>query len=265
MRRIPAMGAASIARQIRAGAGALTEFLLPIVCAACNEPVDAGEQGIVCGRCWARLAWLPAPQCSRCGHPMRGSLCHWCDLLPPYIRAVRSVCWATSGSGQQIVHALKYAGWHAVASGMAARMARLSWPQDVLEERVALVPVPLAASRQRERGYNQSERVASALAGWWSIPVWSGVLVRVRQTRTQTRLRPDERARNVAEAFAVPAAARHLLRGAHVVLVDDVVTTASTLIACADTLCAAGTRIVSGVTFGRAPAVGDRQPGERHA
>ena len=235
----------------------LLDLLLPLACACCGRALDAGEPGIVCGRCWARLHVLPEPRCGRCGHPTTRRACRWCMLLPPYVRAARSVCWATKGSGQRVLHALKYEGWPRVADGAAARMARLDWPADVLEERSALVPVPLAASRQRQRGYNQSECLARALAPLWQVPVRTDVLIRARGTQTQTRLTPEERVRNVHGAFAATAAANGL-RGAHVVLVDDVVTTAATLNACAAVLHAAGVRIVSYVTFGRAPAIGDR-------
>jgi ComF family protein len=173
------------------------------------------------------------------------------------VRAVRSVCSATGGSGPAIIAALKYHGWTAAADGMAARMARLAWPRDVLEERAALVPVPLAPSRARERGYNQSELLARALGRRWGIPVWAGCAERTKATATQTRLTPDDRRRNVCGAFrAVPAAVS--FRGAHLVLVDDVVTTGATLNECATALYSAGARIVSYVTFGRAPARGDR-------
>ena len=163
-----------------------------------------------------------------------------------------------AGSGLAIVHALKYDGWWRVADGMGERMARLAWPRDVVEERAALVPVPLAASRQRQRGYNQSERVARALASCWGVPVRTDVLERCRDTTSQTRLAPEERIRNVLGAFRATGSARKQLSGAHVVLVDDVVTTAATLNACAAALHERGIRIVSYVTFGRAPAVGDR-------
>ena len=137
-------------------------------------------------------------------------------------------------------------------------MARLDWPRDVLEERAAVVPVPLARTRERERGYNQSACLGHALATRWQLPLWTDALVRTRHTATQTRLTPGDRLRNVRGAFRVAESARSALRGAHVVLVDDVVTTAATLNECAAALCAGGARIVSYVTFGRAPASGDR-------
>lgn len=179
-------------------------------------------------------------------------------MLPPHVRAARSVCWAAGDIGLGIVHALKYQGWHAVARDMAVRMARLDWPRDVIDERRALVPVPLSPKRQKQRGYNQSLHLARELADSWSIPVWDSALARVRHTETQTRLTPEGRLRNVSGAFSVPQEAQKMIRGAHVIVVDDVVTTAATLNACAAALCKGGARIVSFVTFGRAPALGDR-------
>lgn len=157
-----------------------------------------------------------------------------------------------------IVHALKYGGWSATAEEMAARMARLSWPEDVVDERVALIPVPLASARKRERGYNQSELLARGLSCRWRIPVWDGVLARSRHTDSQTRLTPEQRQSNVAGSFHVRGSSPEALVGAHVVIVDDVVTTSATLNECAKVLYAAGARIISYVTFGRARASGDR-------
>jgi ComF family protein len=170
---------------------------------------------------------------------------------------VRSAYGLPGGAAEKIVHALKYQGWSAVAAPMARRMAALRFPLDVERERAGVVPVPLAASRLRERGYNQSERLAAGLARLWNLPVRDDLLARTRATKRQTRLTPGERQRNVAHAFR-SLADRGSLRGLHLVLVDDVVTTAATLNACAAALHEGGVRIVSFVTFGRAPALGDR-------
>ena len=253
-RRVLSVVAAHAAPLLRG----VVDLLLPRACVSCDRPLDGAEPGVVCGRCWARLRLLPSPRCERCGHPRRRGDCRWCDLLPAYVRAVRSVCWLPAGSAGPIVHALKYGGWTAAAAGIAQRMARLSWPADVLAERAALVPVPLARQRERERGFNQSALLAVELGRVWRIPVWDSVIARGRATRTQTQLTPSERSSNVAGAFHATAGARATLRGAHVILVDDVITTGSTLNACAETLFEAGARILSYVTFGRAPASGDR-------
>lgn len=245
---------------LAAGARALVDLFLPISCVVCQRLVPQGEQGIVCGHCWSRVRELAHPRCQRCGHPLGPYSCQWCDYLPPFVRAARSYCWVSPGVGGKIIHALKYSAWRDVAPPIAQRLSRLTWPDDVVEERTALVPVPLAASRERERGYNQSALIAAELAARWRIPLWNDALSRERVTRTQTELTPGERLSNVAGAFRVRDSALAKLAGAHIVLVDDVVTTGATLGACASALFDAGSRIISYVTFGRAAAAGDRVP-----
>lgn len=175
------------------------------------------------------------------------------------MRAVRSVCWVPDGLGGDLVHAFKYDGWHVLADGMGARMARLAWPADVIAERTAFIPVPLSAKRERERGFNQSARLAEAMSVHLGLATWNHVLMRDHFTSSQTRLTPEERLRNVSGAFRV-AGDPARLRGTHLLLVDDVVTTAATLNACAAALFAGGARIISYVTFGRARLPGDAPP-----
>ncbi len=251
----------------------MVDLLLPSACAICRALHRADADGIVCQACLARVVRLGWPQCSRCGQPRLSTAiplpieatpsgvippCRWCQRLAPTIRAVRSVCRMDEGTGAALVHALKYDGWHAVATPMARRMARLDWPEDVVRERTALVPVPLSPTRRRERGYNQAERLASALSAEWRIPVWTDVLERRRDTRSQVRLTPSERASNVSGAFVAAGRAQARLCGAHIMLVDDVITTAATINASAQALADGGARIISCVTFGRAPEPGDR-------
>ena len=234
----------------------VVDLLLPRACAACGGTMTAARDEMVCSACWVRLPLLPHPRCARCGHPTGGRACPFCELLPPFVRAVRSACWVPHPVSSAIVGALKYDGWQGVAAPMAARIARLDWPTDVLRERAALVPVPLARDRERERGFNQAGVLATALGGHWRIPAWHDVLTRDRATATQTRLTPAERSANVHGAFSV--AHRERIRGRHLVLVDDVITTGATLNACARQLFDAGARILSYVTFGRARTSGDR-------
>ena len=235
-------------------AAGLLDLILPRACVSCGAPMG---EGIVCSSCWLRMPALPSPRCDRCGHPRREGPCTFCDLLPPFVRAARSVCWVPSDASSAAVHALKYDGWTAVAEGMATRMARLSWPPDVVAERGVVIPVPLAPTRLRERGYNQAALLAQPLARRWGIACDELALERTRHTVTQTKLTPSERSTNVHGAFRVSEGTLSRVAGAHVVLVDDVLTTGSTLNAAASALFDAGTRILSYVTFGRARTAAD--------
>src|SRR5690349_18586111 len=101
----------------------LLDFFLPISCVVCERLVPHAESGIVCGHCWSRVVELPHPRCARCGHPRGRHDCSWCEFLPPFVRAARSYCWVSAGTGGEVVHALKYSGWKAVAKPMSERIA----------------------------------------------------------------------------------------------------------------------------------------------
>jgi ComF family protein len=168
--------------------------------------------------------------------------CRICSGWGAHLVRVRSAVWLEE-TARRAVHHLKYEGWWRVAEAMAAAMAGL----DPLTGRVSLIPVPLGARRARSRGYNQSERIAEALGRLTGAPVRGRVLSRVRETRTQTALTPEERQANLDGAFAARSA-----EGLDAVLVDDVFTTGATLVAAAAALRAGGAARVEAVTFARA-------------
>jgi ComF family protein len=158
-----------------------------------------------------------------------------------------------------VVHAFKYGGWRVLAHPMADRMARVGGIS-AAGASTALVAVPLASARERERGFNQSALLATELSARWELPVWLGALQRTRHTTSQTALTAEQRLRNVGGAFAIVAAFRARFRGANLILVDDVITTGATMNACATAMFAAGAHSVAYVTFGRARAPGDPPP-----
>lgn len=161
------------------------------------------------------------------------------------LKGLRSV-FVYEGAARDAVHALKFRGLSAVAPPMAALMAeRLhEWSPPVR----AIVPVPLAGHRRRQRGYNQSELLAREISRLSAVPVARRALVRRRATPPQVR-QPDEwaRRRNVAGAFAAGPARP----SGGILLIDDVVTTGATLDACARVLIDEGVGPVFALTFAR--------------
>ena len=218
-------------------------LLLPGECVLCLEPVSArDDDALVCGLCRSRWEPMAPPWCARCGGPIgRDEPCTACTAWPPGLERVRSAIWLDDAA-RRTVHLLKYDGWWRVADAMALAMRGL----EPLTGRLSLIPVPLGSRRFRKRGYNQSERIAAALARVTGAPV-RDVLRRVRETPSQTALTPEQRAANVAGAFAAVAPL-----GGRCVLVDDVFTTGATLLAAAQALRAAGAAQVDAVTFARA-------------
>lgn len=230
----------------------LGDLLFPRVCLTCQQLVARTTQSLACRGCWARITPLARPQCTRCGHPGRGGACHWCRHLSTSMARVRSCCWADNAVARNLLHALKYDGWRKVAEELAGAMARLDVSDVAPREARVLVPVPLADGRLKERGYNQSECLARGIASAWGTRAPVDLLQRTRETPSQTRLTPEQRLMNVANAFQVDAGQVKRLGDVALFLVDDVITTGATLNACADALASAGARTICSITFGRA-------------
>ena len=237
---------------------ALEQLLLPAECALCHALLGARDAfQLTCPVCRQRFRPVRPPWCERCGQPEPNfGPCRLCADWPAALRTVRSAVWLADGA-QQSVYALKYGGLPRIADDLALVMAPLRPPAD---ERSALVPIPLAPKRLRSRGYNQGEVLARALARKWRIPVLPELLVRTRETPTQTALTPGTRLANVAGAFAVRDLGAHLTPGRRpgvsrdttYILVDDVFTTGATLAEAARALAQAGATTIHAVTFARA-------------
>ncbi|MGI9181825.1 MAG: ComF family protein [Longimicrobiaceae bacterium] len=227
------------------------------VCLGCGGSIATAEtERLVCRTCWARARPLPAARCERCWDPIplgssADSPCPRCQEIPPAVRVIRSA-FLMAEPVRELVHALKYLGWEAVAVPLAARMLSLPLPEDVEEEARLVVPVPISRVRLRERGYNQAELLAAAFADQSGRVCEPALLARTRANERQTALHPSERRANVAGAFTVPQPRRAEIGGEHVLLIDDVWTTGATALSCAEALLEGGARVVSVLTFARA-------------
>jgi ComF family protein len=228
---------------VEAIAGA-ERWLLPPACLLCQSPVPPRQgDALVCELCRSRWTPVTGPVCGRCGQPAFGDLeCRLCAAWPEGLERVRSAVWLR-GTARHAVHCLKYEGWWRIAEALADAMRGL----EPLTGQVCLIPVPLGPRRLRVRGYNQSERIAQALATRVGRPVRAELLRRRRETPTQTALTPEGRQANVAGAFEARDVA-----GLACVVVDDVFTTGATLAEAGAALRRAGAARIEAVSFARA-------------
>lgn len=215
---------------------ATLDFLYPPHCLLCRAPLAAGPAGF-CTECWSELGVIRGPVCRRCGCPGGGLPCANCANKAFTFSRMRALM-PFHAPAQRLVHMLKYRGRAPVARGLGEGLGRLLEAEYSGCEPALLLPVPLHASRRRERGYNQSALIARAAGRAMGLPVREGALVRVRPTETQTALDLAGRRANVAGAFRVRRPG--VVRGLPVLLVDDVVTTGATANACAEALLEAG-------------------------
>jgi len=237
-------------------AGSFLDLLLPSGCLACGTWIPGGiHVPIVCGRCRSLLPVAPWPRCPRCDHP-RGTgrpaetTCRMCRDWPDSLAYARHA-YLLAPPADTLVHALKYEGWKELSPLMGQAMARVALPPLPPGASRVVVPVPTTAARTRRRGYNQALLLARSVADSLGLELLEG-LRRERGGSTQVALHPSERRANVKGVFAAQAEALCRLRGAHVLLVDDVLTTGATAVAAATELTAAGVSEVTLVTYARA-------------
>ena len=155
----------------------------------------------------------------------------------------------------QLILALKFEHQLAVAPALAELLAKTVLSRPVKEQGLPdlLIPVPLGHERLAERGFNQSYQIARPLATLLKLPVYPQLLLRVRDTTAQTLLHPNQRHQNILHAFSPNQGYEDKIRGRHIGVVDDVMTTGATLHEIAACLKRHGAKRVSNFVFARTP------------
>ena len=213
-------------------------------------------RGRVCASCLDHFA-APVPRCRRCALPLAApvAVCGTClTTAEPFDAALAAVDYRPPWD--RLVTAFKFHGALDLAAVFAEAIVgaerRRAAPRPEL-----VLPVPLGAARWRERGYNQAWELARRVARRLDLVAEPELLLRLRETAHQLALPLAERAGNVRGAFAVEPRRRAELRGRHVAVVDDVMTTASTAAEIAGVLRQAGAATVEIWVLARTPRPGD--------
>ncbi len=227
----------------------LRELFFPLQCAGCGKAI---ESEWFCAACESSFIKIEHPRCRICSHPFEGAIEQTFVCTNCRGRAFHFDCAVATvrsrGVPRELVHRLKYSGeqW--------LRLPLADFLEDgLLDERLdvridGIVPVPLHPRRQREREFNQAALLAGELSKRRKIPVFHA-LSRVRYTTTQTHFDRRRRMQNLRDAFNLRQNVS--VQGKNLLLVDDVLTTGSTLDECSRVLLAAGANSVRALTVAR--------------
>ena len=244
---------------------AALDLVFPALCSICEGTLGAGRRDPLCGRCWGAIIRLGDPWCHVCGassptavsfdgphrveHGREGAApsrpCSTCTTDPPQYDYARSAA-VYEGALREALHAFKFSGKRALARPLGDLTIE-QCVASLLEGIEAVIAVPLARERERERGFNQAALLAQRIAKRLGVPTRPRWLARVRATRPQSDLPAAERRVNVRGAFRASRA----VAGRHVLVVDDVLTTGATLGECARALRDGGARCVGVLTVAR--------------
>jgi ComF family protein len=227
--------------------------LLPTSCALCG--IDSAEA--LCQGCHQQYFSRHRERCPQCATPVAATgalsaLCGACLKSPPAFDATL-VATDYAAPMDQLVLALKF-GSRLVLAPLFARLlcdALLAAPMRSIPLPTLLLAVPLSPQRLAERGFNQALEIAKPLSRTLGIALDAHAVSRVRNTQAQAMLHPDERRKNIRNAFTVSPQAIERMRGQHVGIIDDVITTGETLNELAATLKRFGATRVTNLVFAR--------------
>ena len=231
---------------------ALASLLYPTLCAVCLEPVD--ECAYLCAVCRTNAPRIKPPFCATCSEPFEGDITGTFSCANCAHRELHFECavaaFRSRGIVRKLVHEFKY------SSQLHLRRPIAEWLSETLDDPRLhgrrfdmVVPVPLHPARKRERGFNQAEALAELFCARAGLPMMTA-LERIRYTTTQTAFDRAERMENLRDAFRLRAKTN--VQGLRVLLIDDVLTTGSTLSECARVLKLAGAISVHAATAARA-------------
>jgi competence protein ComFC len=244
--RIPHCGTIALLNRMNATVSNWLEaglaLMYPPVCQICDEERALPKEGYVCAGCRSQVKFIEPPFCERCGLPYDGEIttpfeCANCRDQKLYFRFARSAARA-AGTMLEVIHRYKYQRALWFEPFLAEVFVQKAAPELALRKWDLIVPVPLFPTKEREREFNQAERLARCLGRATGIRMNEELLRRVEPTSTQTLLTREQRARNVRRAFSMSKGQK--LAGQSVILVDDVLTTGATTSACARVLRKAG-------------------------
>lgn len=229
---------------------ALIGLLYPRRCPVCGLIVAAPEH-LIHTACLARLSMVKQPTCKRCGKEVFSEAAEYCFDCTRHRKSFNggAALLNYNEPARRSLTAVKYNNRREYLDFYAAAMALKFERRISVWQPQVLIPVPVHASRRRQRGFNQAEELARRLGKQWNIAVDTKLLIRNRKTMPQRSLNPRERLENLRAAFEVAAADGAGAIPQTVLLVDDIYTTGSTVEACTRVLKAAGIKQVYVLTI----------------
>lgn len=210
----------------------LINIIAPKPCVVCGCRLAIGED-VICSVCNIHL-----PRTHFIKKPYDNIMAQlfWGQI--PIMRAAALFYYEPRSEVSRIIYSLKYKNHPETGIFMGRMLAEEAKMYDFFKDMDAIVPIPLARKRQRSRGYNQSQEIARGISMMTGLPVLKKAIKRNSFNKSQTKMDRWQRMENVKGVFSLIDAKQ--LKGKHILLVDDVVTTGATIISCAQEIMKCG-------------------------
>jgi len=212
----------------------LNRIIQPDYCLLCLGKIAAGRKSPICSKCLKELGINPPPFCRQCGKSIKNAANHICRIS------------LSDGEDFQIfyplkyekttreaLHKLKYEGQLNLVKFFSLRMTALVKEHILPFNKIDFITyVPLHKKKLKEREFNQSYLLAKGVANSTKIQLIENLILRITYTRPQSELSEDERKINLKGAFKINGGYKDIITGSHLLLIDDIITTGSTVKEC---------------------------------
>lgn len=220
----------------------LLDFIAPRTCAICGRRLSSREE-CICISCICDI-----PFASYHLHPLDNPMARLFWGLFPVEKVAALFFYQPRTQPYHLIHDLKYHYAPEIGQYLGRLMVKRMQPHGFFDDIDAIIPMPITWLRRIHRGYNQSEEIAKGIHELTGIPIYNNVVKRHKFKHSQTKLSIRQRRENVRDAFHLNKSEK--VRGKHVLLIDDVITTGSTITACAEELTKAGDIRISVLSIG---------------
>ena len=225
----------------------LLDYIFPRTCHLCGTTLPGASKDPICRGCLSRLPRTLYHR--RHDNPMTDRFAgHF-----PFERASGHFCYSAGSELSELIQDLKYRRFRKLAVFLGKVIGTELLPTGFLSDIDLIIPIPIHYMKKARRGYNQTEELARGLSEATGIPA-ATPLRAIRPHRSQTALTPEQRTKNLSDVFSLSAKPTNPIEGRHILLLDDVCTTGSTLSAAASVILAASpstrlSMLTAGVTF----------------
>lgn len=231
--------------------GAVLDFLFPPSCFGCGKFLE--KHSLLCTDCENEIERTHEPICFTCGLPLPFGQDSCSDCSNEGILFYRTFAEYTE-TVRHLIHAFKYYNRDDIGGYFGSHLGETVMRESVFAGFDLCIGVPLYPTRKRERGYNQSDIIAGAISKKSGIPHATTAVRRVKPTKSQTKLNLEQRQKNVSNIFKISKPED--ITGKNVIIIDDVITTGSTIKSLANVLIEAGAEKICAVSISH-PSIDD--------
>lgn len=240
-------------RQLQIVRKGFADFIFPPFCPICGNELKKNER-LICEDCYSQIKTIESYFCRKCGAPLKKDrkTCDYCKGKMFYFSKVRALG-IFSSPLSEMIHLLKYDRKTLIAERLGFLLGNLFISYSELSDTDVIIPVPLHRTRMRERGYNQSLLLAKKVSLISGKELCDKVVARTKATKSQTAMAHEKRRENLKNAFSVVEPQK--IKNRSVVVVDDVMTSGTTLDEIAKSLLESGADSVYGLILARTLSV----------